>query len=162
MRYLPWKMLFHSISHLVLPMLNGASNPAGPRARPLPLVLFIYSSFVVINYVIFLLKKLSIMMEVLFLVRCVCLRCLDVNKSWGTDALILRQHLPFMSIKSFVQAQHKDRWQEIVSLCSLILFNWRVCWPRPRVPLFLLGLKVLLSPMWPQREAVNSLSRTWG
>ena len=35
MRYLPWKMLFHSISPLALPMLNGASNPAGPRARPL-------------------------------------------------------------------------------------------------------------------------------
>ena len=28
------EMLFHSISHLALPMLNGASNPAGPRARP--------------------------------------------------------------------------------------------------------------------------------
>ena len=36
MRYLPWKMLFHSISYLVLPMLNSASNPAGPWARPLP------------------------------------------------------------------------------------------------------------------------------
>ena len=35
MRYLPWKMLFHSISPLALQMLNGASNPAGPRARPL-------------------------------------------------------------------------------------------------------------------------------
>ena len=28
-------MMFHSISHLVLPMLNGASNPAGPQGRPL-------------------------------------------------------------------------------------------------------------------------------
>ena len=42
MRYLPWKMLFHSISHLALPMLNGASNPAGPRARPLTSVIDIY------------------------------------------------------------------------------------------------------------------------
>ena len=37
MRYLTSKLLFHSISHLVLPMLNGASNPAGPRAQPLAL-----------------------------------------------------------------------------------------------------------------------------
>ena len=39
MRYLTSQLLFHSISHLVLPMLNGASNPAGPRARPLLVII---------------------------------------------------------------------------------------------------------------------------
>ena len=46
-----------------------------------------------------------------------CCGCPDVNKSRGTDARILRQHQTFMSIKSFVQ---HSRWQEMVSLCSLI------------------------------------------
>ena len=32
-----------------------------------------------------------------------CCGCLDVNKCLGTDTTILRQHWPFMSIKSFVQ-----------------------------------------------------------
>ena len=52
-----------------------------------------------------------------------CRGCPDVNKRWGTDTAILRQHPPFMSIKSFVQ---HSGWQEMVSL-----FNWRVRWPRP-------------------------------
>ena len=46
-----------------------------------------------------------------------CRGCLDVNKHQGMDAVILRQHWPFMSIKLFVQ---HSGWQEMVSLCSLI------------------------------------------
>ena len=46
-----------------------------------------------------------------------CRSCPDVNKLRGMDTTILRQHRPFMSIKSFVQ---HSRWQEMVSLCWLI------------------------------------------
>ena len=46
-----------------------------------------------------------------------CRGCPDVNKHRGMEAAILRQHRPFMSIKSFVQ---HSGWQEKVSLCSLI------------------------------------------
>ena len=60
---------------------------------------------------------------------------------------ISRQHLPFMSIKLFVQAQHRGRGEEMVSLCSLIRFNWHVRWPRPaRVPLLSLRLNILWVP----------------
>ena len=64
-------------------------------------------------------KNLSVIMEVLFSVRCLqmCRGCLDVNKHRGMNAAILRQHRLFMSIKSFVQ---HSGWQEMVSLCSLI------------------------------------------
>ena len=44
--------------------------------------------------------------------------CPDVNKLRRMDTMIFRQHWPFMSIKSFVQ---HSGWQEMVSLCSLIL-----------------------------------------
>ena len=47
-----------------------------------------------------------------------CRGCPDVNKHRGMDTAILREHWPFMSIKSFVQ---HSGWQEMVSLCSLIL-----------------------------------------
>ena len=46
-------------------------------------------------------------MEVLFFVRCVVV--LVVNKPWGTEATILREHRPFMSIKSFQQMQQVGR-----------------------------------------------------
>ena len=46
-----------------------------------------------------------------------CRGCPDVNKHRVIDAAILRQHRPFMSIKSFVR---HSGWQEMVSLCSLI------------------------------------------
>ena len=46
-----------------------------------------------------------------------CRSCPDVNKLRGMETTILRQHRPFMSIKSFVQ---HSGWQEMVSLCSLI------------------------------------------
>ena len=46
-----------------------------------------------------------------------CLGCPDINKHRGMDTVTLRQHRPFMSIKSFVQ---HSGWQEMVSLCSLI------------------------------------------
>ena len=46
-----------------------------------------------------------------------CRGCPGVNKHRGMYTAILRQHLPFMSIKSFVQ---HSGWQEMVSLCSLI------------------------------------------
>ena len=46
-----------------------------------------------------------------------CRGCPDVNKHRGMDTAILRQHRPFMSIKSF--EQHCG-WQEMVSPCSLI------------------------------------------
>ena len=46
-----------------------------------------------------------------------CRGCPDVNKLRGMDTMILGQHWPLMSIKSFVQ---HSRWQEMVSLCSLI------------------------------------------
>ena len=46
-----------------------------------------------------------------------CRGCPDVNKHRGMNAAILRQHRPFMSIKSFVQ---HSGWQEMVYLCSLI------------------------------------------
>ena len=46
-----------------------------------------------------------------------CRGCPDVNKHRGMNAATLRQHRPFMSIKSFVQ---RSGWQEMVSLCSLI------------------------------------------
>ena len=67
-----------------------------------------------------------------------CLGCPDVNKRWGTDTAILRQHPPFMSIKSFVQ--HSGR-QEIVSLCSLIHLIG-VCADRDQPEMFSLRLKV--------------------
>ena len=50
-----------------------------------------------------------------------CRGCPDVNKHRGMNAAILRQHRPFMSIKSFVQ---HSGWQEMVSLCSLIRLRW--------------------------------------
>ena len=46
-----------------------------------------------------------------------CHGCQEVNKLRGMDTTILGQHQPFMLIKSFVQ---HSRWQEMVSLCSLI------------------------------------------
>ena len=46
-----------------------------------------------------------------------CRSCPDVNKLRGMDTMILGQHRPFMSIKSFVQ---HSGWQEMVSLCSII------------------------------------------
>ena len=46
-----------------------------------------------------------------------CRGCPHVNKHRGMNAATLRQHRPFMSIKSFVQ---RSGWQEMVSLCSLI------------------------------------------
>ena len=46
-----------------------------------------------------------------------CRGCPDVNKHRGMDTAILRQHRPFMSIKSFEQ---HCRWQDMVSPCSLI------------------------------------------
>ena len=64
----------------------------------------------------FLKKKLSIIMEALFSVtclRCVVTRgCPDVNKHRGMDTAILRQHLPFTLITSFVQhsAAGDKRW----------------------------------------------------
>ena len=77
---------------------------------------------------------------------------------------ISRQHRPPMSIKSFVQAQH-GFWagDEMVSLCSLIGFNWHVRWPRPaRVPLILLGLKVLGVPCDHSKMLLTwSLSSMW-
>ena len=77
-------------------------------------------------------KKRSVITGVLFLVGFVSHGCPDVNKSW-----LSRQHWPFMSIKSFVQSEHRGRWQEMVSLCLPIRFNWHVCWPWPaRVPFF--------------------------
>ena len=61
--------------------------------------------------------------------------------SWMPRCQQISRHLPFMSIKSFVQAQHRGRWQEMVS------FNWRVQWPRPaRVPLLSLRLNILWVP----------------
>ena len=84
--------------------------------------------------------------------------CPDINIF---DAAILRQHWPFMSIKSFEQTQQV--WRDMVSLCSLIRFNWRVPWPWPaRGPLFSLGLKVLGSPWAHSRRLFNSLLPTWG
>ena len=91
-----------------------------------------------------------------------CRGCPDVNKHGGMDAVILRQHRPFMSIKSFVQ---HSGWQEMVSLCSLI----RLIGVRPaRVPLFSLRLKVpqslcghsgRLLTHYRQREVRNSIYR---
>ena len=85
-----------------------------------------------------------------------CRGCPDVNKHRGMNAAILRQDRPFMSIKSF--AQHSG-WQEMVSLCSLIRLIG-VCADRDQ-PEFLCSRSDSES-MWPQREAVNSLSPTWG
>ena len=52
--------------------------------------------------------------------------CPDVNKCWGMDTAILRQHRAFMSIKSFVQ---HNGWQEMVSLCWLfrLIGVWADC-----------------------------------
>ena len=79
-----------------------------------------------------------------------CRGCPDVNKHRGMNAAILRQHRPFMSIKLFVQ---HNRWQEMVSLCSLIRLI-DVCADHDQ--------SLCSRSMWPQREAVNSLSPTWG
>ena len=62
-----------------------------------------------------------------------------INTNLEEQKLRLRQHRPFMSIKSFEKHSRWDEWQDKVSFCSLIHFNWRV---PARVPLFLLGLKV--------------------
>ena len=88
-------------------------------------------------------KKKSVITGVLFFCEMShSASCPDVNKPWDS---ILRQHWPFMSIKSFEQTQQAWRVTRYgVPICSLIHFNWRVPWPRPaRVPLFSLGLKVL-------------------
>ena len=52
--------------------------------------------------------------------------CPDVNKCWGMDTAILRQHRAFMSITSFVQ---HSGWQEMVSLCWLfrLIGVWADC-----------------------------------
>ena len=88
-----------------------------------------------------------------------CRSCPDVNRHRGMNAAILRQHRPFMSIKSFVR---HSGWQEMVSLCSLIRLIG-VCADRDqpeflcsRSDLRFLGVHVAAA------EAVNSLSPTWG
>ena len=87
-----------------------------------------------------------------------CRSCPDVNKHRGMDTTILRQHRPFMSIKSLVQ---HSGWQEMVSLCSLIRLI-SVCADRDQ-PEFLwscsryLGLKVPRSPMWPTEVGCQRL-----
>ena len=81
---------------------------------------FIYSSFVTTYDVNFLFFKKSFRHNgstVFGKMPQMCRGCPDVNKHRGMNAAILRQHRPFMSIKSFVQ--HSGR-QEMVSLCSLI------------------------------------------
>ena len=95
-----------------------------------------------------------------------CSGCPDVNKHRRTEAAMLRQHRPFISIKSFVQ---HSGWQEKVSLCSLISLIG-VCSDRdqPEFPMFSLRLKVHRSPCghsgrllthYRQREVRNSIYR---
>ena len=50
---------------------------------------------------------------------------LVVNTSLEAPKLRLRQHRPFMSFKSFEQSRWEE-WQDKVSFCSLIRFNWHV------------------------------------
>ena len=77
--------------------------------------LFIYSSFVTIDYVIFLFKKekLSVITEALFGEMCrsatASLVARMVNTNFEAQKLRLRQNRPFMSIKSFEQTQQVGR-----------------------------------------------------
>ena len=79
--------------------------------------------------------KLSVITETVFGEMCrsatASLVSQMVNTNLEAQKLRLRQHRPFMSIKSF-------EWQDKVSFCSLIRFNWRV---PARVPLFSLRLE---------------------
>ena len=111
------------------------------------------------------LQKLSVIAEALFGVRCAVVLAklstqISMRRSSDWDNIGLSCRLNRLNKHS-----RWDRWQDKVSFCSLIRFNWRV---PARVPLFSLGLKAPTSEwsMWPQREAVrgcvNPLSPTWG
>ena len=89
------------------------------------------------------LQKLSVIAEALFLVRCaVVLAKLSTQISrrrssdWDNISLSCR-------LNRLNKHSRWDKWQDKVSFCSLIRFNWRV---PARVPLFSLGLKVPWSP----------------
>ena len=98
---------------------------------------------------------------------------LVVNTNLEAQKLRLRQHRPFTSINRLTKHSRWDKWQDKVSFCSLIRFNWRV---PARVPLFSLGLKVPLGDdvatasgrlskvvltHYRRREVRNSIYRYW-
>ena len=115
------------------------------------------------------LQKLSVIAEALFLVRCaVVLAKLSAQISrrrssdWDNIGLSCR-------LNRLNKHSRWDKWQDKVSFCSLIRFNWRV---PARVPLFSLGLKVPWSPCghsgrlsevvlthYRRREVRNSISK---
>ena len=64
--------------------------------------------------------------EALFTVKCVVV---DVNKPWGTDAPILKQHWPFMSIKYLYNTQQVGQVTRDGVPMLANPFNWPVFWP---------------------------------
>ena len=96
----------------------------------------------------FFLKKLSVITKVLFLVRCAIVLLPAQWPRWSTQ---ISRHRSSdwdnigLSCRLNRLNKHSrwDEWQDKVSFCLLIRFNWRV---PARVPLFSLGLKVPQSP----------------
>ena len=90
----------------------------------------------------FFLKKLSVITKVLFLVRCAVVLLPAQWPGWSTQ---ISRHRSSdwdnigLSCRLNRLNKHSrwDEWQDKVSFCLLIRFNWRV---PARVPLFSLGL----------------------
>ena len=94
--------------------------------------------------------------------------CPHVNTPWGTCRCFrLRQHRPFMSIKLFVQTQQVGQVTGDNVLVLSNPFNWHVCWPWPRGPLFLeqrwrpCGHSRGCLTHYCPHEARNSIYRCW-
>ena len=58
-----------------------------------------------------------------------CLGCTGANNPRGTDAPILRQHRPLMSIKSFVLAQQVGQvtGDGVLMLTNLLIDSFHIC-----------------------------------
>ena len=106
----------------------------------------IYSSFVTIDYVIFLGKKKNNFPSLsAVLVRCAIVLLLAKTAEWPGWSTQISRHRSSdwdnISLSCRLNSLNKHKrwseWQDKVSFCLLIRFNWRV---PARVPLFLLGL----------------------
>ena len=84
------------------------------------------------------LQKLSVIAEALFFCEMCRSTSLVVNTNLDAQKLRLRNIGLSCRLNRLNKHSRWDKWQDKVSFCSLIRFNWRV---PARVPLFSLGLK---------------------
>ena len=92
----------------------------------------------ILSFSFFFLKKLSFITEALFLVRCAVVLLLALLPGWSTQISRHRSSdWDNIGLSCWLNHLNKhsrwDEWQDKVSFCSLIRFNWHV-------PLFSLGL----------------------